>query len=538
MTIRPLLLVACLSGTFSWAEAPRDFQKQLENWHQGRAGGAAAAWVDADGVVFAQTGVRGTQDSVPVDADTQFEIGSITKVFTALLLAESEHQGKVRRKDPVGTYLLPAEDAKQTELAPITLLSLVTHTSGLPRLPSNIGPNPDANPDPYANYTRDHLIQALRNLPPPHSEKNRFAYSNFGVALLGEALASAWKTNYDAALRTHILDPLGLRATTLALTGSEAPAHLAPGHTESTVVPSWNFQAFAPAGALRSSARDMGRFLQELWPDSPLRAAIDLTFQPQLENADSGGEVGLGWMLIRHEGRLVAWHNGATHGYRSMIAVEPAAKHGVVVLTNSPLGPEALAFSLLQIKPTQPKVAVENAGDYVGVYPLAGQFAIKVTTAKGALFAQGTGQPRLTLRPVESDRFATIGVAAELRFERDAQGRVTAMSLHQNGKVLRGTRGELPPETQEITLSAEDLEDYVGSYPALPGLTLTVTLEKGTLVLQPTGQPKLPLHASAKDQFFSRSVDFRISFQRDPAGQINGLILHQGGRDLPAKKSP
>ncbi len=243
-------------------------------------------------------------------------------------------------------------------------------------------------------------------------------------------------------------------------------------------------------------------------------------------------------MLIRHEGRLVAWHNGATHGYRSMIAVEPAAKHGVVVLTNSPLGPEALAFSLLQIKPTQPKVAVENAGDYVGVYPLAGQFAIKVTTAKGALFAQGTGQPRLTLRPVESDRFATIGVAAELRFERDAQGRVTAMSLHQNGKVLRGTRGELPPETQEITLSAEDLEDYVGSYPALPGLTLTVTLEKGTLVLQPTGQPKLPLHASAKDQFFSRSVDFRISFQRDPAGQINGLILHQGGRDLPAKKSP
>lgn len=539
MTIRPLLLAACLSGTLSWAEAPRDLQTQLENWHQGRAGGAAAAWVDTDGIVFAQTGVRSAQDPTPIDADTQFEIGSITKVFTALLLAESEHRGKVNRQDPVGNYLLPASDAKQRELAPITLLTLVTHTSGLPRLPSNIGPNPDANPDPYANYTRDDLIQALRSSTPPRSEKSRFAYSNFGVALLGEALASAWKTSYDTALRTQILDPLGLRTTTLSLTGSEAPAHLAPGHSESTVVPPWNFQAFAPAGALRSSARDMGRFLQEVWRlDSPVRTAIDLTLQSQAENADTGGEVGLGWMLIRHEGRLVAWHNGATHGYRSMIAVEPGARRGVVILTNSQLAPEALVFSLLQIKPPQPQIAVENGGDYVGVYPLAGQFAIKVTTAKGALFAQGTGQPRLALRRLESDRFATIGVAAELLFERDAQGKVTAMSLHQNGNVLRGTRGELPPEAQEINLPLEVLQGYVGSYPALPGFTLTVTLEKGGLVLQPTGQPKLPLHASAKDQFFSRTVDFRISFQRDPNGQVTGLILHQGGRDLPAKKSP
>ena len=525
---------------FAFAKPPADLQVRLDAFVKDESGGAAVAWVDADGVAYFSADKFSADDARPITPDTQFEIGSVTKVFTALLLAESERLGKASRNDPAAKYLLPPDDPAQAALAKLTLLSLTTHTSGLPRLPANIGPNPDGNSDPYAAYDRGALVEALRRHGPVAPVGRAMAYSNFGVAVLGEALAAAWATTYAEAITVHVLTPLGLKATSIGLAGSPPPAGLAPGHNQGKVVPNWTFQAFAPAGALRSSARDMALFLAACLGkgESPLHASIDATLQPQHAADETGGHIALGWLLTDDPEHPLAWHNGATAGSHTFVAFNRKSGEGLVILANFQKGSEPLGFALLGAKPPQPTaVTVKGATDYPGRYPLSPAFAIDITESNGALFGQATGQPKLAMREIAPDRFAIVGVPAEISFERGSDGKVTALTLHQNGLDQRAPRGELPPPPKEVSLPVETLREYAGNYPLAPAFVLTVTEENGGLFVQATGQQKLPVFASAEDEFFYKIVDARISFQRNAAGQITALVLHQGGRDMPATRS-
>ena len=522
------------------AKPPPDTQARFDEWIKGQPGGVAIAWVDADGATFFQSGKYSSDDPRPITPDTQFELGSISKVFTALLLAESERLGKVSRNDPAAKYLLPMDDPAQAALAKITLLSLTPHTSGLPRLPSNIGPNPDANPDPYSAYDRVMLVEALRKDGRVAPANGVMAYSNFGAAVLGEALAAAWGTTYADALRVHVLTPLGMTSTSLGLAGSPPPPNLAPSHAAGKTVPNWTFQAFAPAGALRSSARDMAVFLAAcLGKDSnPMRAAVEATIQPQHTADDVGGHIGLGWLLTDDVENPVVWHNGATAGSHAFVAFSPKTGAGIVILANVQQGSEALGFSLLGAKAPQPRnETIKDAASYAGRYPLSPAFAIDITEVGGALRGQATGQPSFGMRVVAPDRFAIVGVPAEISFERDGSGKITALVLHQNGLDQRAPRGELPPPRKEIVLPVETLREYAGEYPLTPQFVLTVTEADGALFAQMSGQGKLPVFASAKDEFFYKVVDAQITFQRDATGKVTGLTLHQNGQNMLANKT-
>ena len=529
----------CLTAVAS-AISPADMQVKLDNFINGGPGGIAVAWVDADGVAFFQSGTFSAGDPRPITPDTQFELGSVTKVFTALLLVESERLGKVSRLDPAAKYLLAPDDPAQKALAKITLLSLATHTSGLPRLPVNIGTNPDGNPDPYASYDRSKLVEALRVHGPVAPVGRSMAYSNFGVAVLGEALAAAWGTTYAEALRVHILDPLGMKATTVGLAGLPPSADLAPGHASGKTVPNWTFQSFAPAGALRSSARDMALFLTACLGKNgtPLRSAFDATLQPQRTAEETGGHIGLAWLLTDDPEVPLAWHNGATAGSHTFVAFSPKTGAGIAILSNIQLGSETLGFGLLSAKAPHPKDEVlTNAAEYVGRYPLNPTFAIDISEANGTLRLQATRQPAFGLRAIARDRFVVIGVPAEVSFERDGTGKVAALVLHQNGLDQRGPRGELPAPPKEATLPIETLREYVGSYPLVPTFVVAITDDGGNLFAQATGQPKIQVFASAKDEFFYKIVNAQISFKRDDSGKVTGLVLHQNGRDIPATKA-
>lgn len=522
------------------AKPPADTQARLDVFAQSQPGGVALAWVDGDGSVFFTAGKFAADDAHPITPNTQFELGSVTKVFTALLLAESERLGKVSRGDPAAKYLLPAGDPAQAALAKITLLSLTTHSSGLPRLPGNIGAAPDANPNPYATYDRAALVAALRAHGPDAPAGRAVAYSNFGASVLGEALADAWGTSYADALTSHVLLPLGLKATTLGMTGAPAGADLAPAHEFGKRVPNWTFQACASAGALRSTARDMAVFLGAVLGhgDTPLREAIDATLQQQRAAEETGGRIGLGWFLDDEDGRQIVWHNGATAGSHALVALDRQAGQGVVILSNSDVASEALGFSLLGARPPRPApAAVKNATDYSGRYRLTPGFAIDIRERRGVLVGQCTGQPSFAMREIAPDRFAIVGVPAEISFEHGADRSVAALVLHQNGRDQRAPRGALPPAPKEIVLSTEQLAEYVGSYPVAPTFVLTVTHEGDALFVQATGQTKALVFASAKDEFFYKVVEARISFQRGTDGKISGLTLHQNGRDMPAARS-
>ncbi len=424
------------------ANPVHNIQPQLDRWIEGQPGGIAMAWIDADGAAFFQSGRMDNTDSRPITPDTQFELGSITKVFTALLLAESERAGKVNRNDPAAKYLLPADDPAQSALAKITLLALTTHTSGLPRMPGNLRIDATNAGDPYAAYDRAALVAALRIHGPKATVGEKVEYSNFGASVLGEALAGAWSVSYADALNEHVLVPLGLKATTLGIVGTRTSDQLAPGHAGGKRVPNWTFLACAPAGALRSSTRDMALFLAAcLGGDSePLHAAFVTTMQPQHAMPDTGGEIALGWLIAGGKEKPIYWHNGATAGSHAFIGFDPRSGRGVVLLANVQKGMEDLGFSLLGLTPPKPATKVANAVDFVGNYPFTPTFSIAVTAQDGSVFAQATAQPQFALRPLSTDRFAVIGVSAEISFDRGLDGKVSALVLHQNGRDQRALR--------------------------------------------------------------------------------------------------
>ena len=200
--------------------------------------------------------------AVGVDQAAVFEIGSITKTFTASILADMVDHGEVRLDDPVAKYLPPSVRVPSRNGKQITLLDLATQSSGLPRMPSNFTPKDSLNP--YADYTVQQMYAFLSSYALTRDVGAEYEYSNLGVGLLGHALALKAGTSYEALVRQRILGPLGMHETAITLTPA-LRARLAPGHEiDGRVVPNWDLPTFAGAGALRSTVRDMSPISQRI----------------------------------------------------------------------------------------------------------------------------------------------------------------------------------------------------------------------------------------------------------------------------------
>ena len=291
----------------------------------------------------------------PLAADSVFEIGSITKVFTGTLLAVLVQSGTVRFEDPVEKYLPPSVRMPVFEGKPITLGHLAEQNSGLPRLPSNLRPANMANP--YADYTVDQLYDFLDDYRLTRAPGASFEYSNLGVGLLGHVLALSQQTTYEALLRDKIWTPLGMSHTAITLT-PWMKSHLAMGHDAGgRVVGNWDVTTLAGAGAIRSTTGDMLKFLDaNLHPErGPLHRAMALA-QTSRAPTTPPHSIGLNWIIRRVGERDTAvWHNGGTGGYRTFIGLDPIRRHGVVVLANSGgAGNDDLGFHL--VNPALPLV--------------------------------------------------------------------------------------------------------------------------------------------------------------------------------------
>ena len=209
------------------------------------------------GIVVGLLDARGTRRivAVGVDGSQVFEIGSITKAFTASLLADMAARGEVRLDDPVAKYLPPSAHVPSRNGKQITLVDLATQSSGLPRLPTNLAPRNPANP--YADYSVEQLYAFLSGYELPRDVGATYEYSNLGMGLLGHALALKAGTSYENLVNRRLLTPLGMRETAITLSPA-LRARLAPGHDgEGNVVPNWDLPTLAGAGAVRSTAFDM-----------------------------------------------------------------------------------------------------------------------------------------------------------------------------------------------------------------------------------------------------------------------------------------
>jgi CubicO group peptidase (beta-lactamase class C family) len=274
-------------------------------------------------------------DSRTLNGDTVFEIGSTTKVFTSLLLADMVQHGQVALDDPVSKYLPKTVKTPERDGRAITLVDLATHTSGLPRLPGNMTPKDPGNP--YGAYTVDQLYQFLSGYTLTRDIGSKYEYSNLGGGLLGHALALRAGTDYESLVVSRICDPLGMKSTRIALT-PEMKTRLAVGHNAGMEpVENWDLPTLPGAGALRSTANDLLNFLAANlgYSKSPLPLAMAAMLKTRRPTGGAGLEVALGWHIFTGNGKEVIWHNGGTGGYRSFIGYDPAAGIGVVALSNA-----------------------------------------------------------------------------------------------------------------------------------------------------------------------------------------------------------
>ena len=305
--------------------------------------GIVVGVIDSNGRRVVAFGGPSKGDMRPLNGDTVFEIGSITKEFTSLVLTDMVRRREVALTDPVATFLPHGVTVPERNKRKITLADLSTHSSGLPRMPTNFNPRDNANP--YVDYSVQNLYDFLTNHKLTRDIGAQYEYSNLGVGLLGHALALRAGMSYEALVRSRIIDPLRMSNTRITLT-PQMRAHAAVGHIETkrtaenpyglTAVPDWDIPTLAGAGALRSTANDMLTFLAANlgYVKTPLSGAMADQIATRRPAEGSDFEVGYGWRIQTKHGSTIVWHGGATGGYRCYIGFDPNARVGVIVLSN------------------------------------------------------------------------------------------------------------------------------------------------------------------------------------------------------------
>lgn len=302
-----------------------DFAVVVGVWQDGRA------WTKG----YGRTGP--TDPAAPTSA-TVFQIGSITKVFTASLLHLLAQERRVSEDLTIAQALGPSVPLADA-VSGITLEQLATHTSGLPRLPKFLERDlpmargeDEVMKDPYKLIRLDTVLAYLQAAPeakPP----GRFDYSNYGMGLLAHLLERTTGEGYEPLLRHHILDPLGMRDTAI-IPSASMRALLAQGHdSRGRPAPPWGFQSLGGAGALYSTVDDLMRFARANLEGGPgLPQLLQATQAPRHD-----GKAGMGWIqptfLDRMLGnRQLVWHDGGTRGYASYISVDRGSRTAIVIL--------------------------------------------------------------------------------------------------------------------------------------------------------------------------------------------------------------
>ena len=357
------------------------------------------------------------------DGGSLFEIGSITKIYTGLLLADAIQRREVELDAPVADYLPPGVSVPTRDKTAITIRHLAVHSAGLPPLPPSVADLPAANP--FGSYDEDALYRDLGQTQLAFVPGARILYSNFGTGLLGFALGRKIGAGYRKSVETRILAPLELRDTYFTVPAAAAPRRVVGTDDELTAVPHWTWDALAGAGGLVSTVRDQLKLLDaELdaaagGKTMPLRNQLRLTQEAQLESSTSEN-AGLGW-LIDAEGRF--WHTGGTAGFRAFAGFDPKTKRGVVVLasTASPLV-DRLGRGLFALLAGAPKpwTAPTSAqlATYAGTYDFAGT-RLSVVAAGKRLYLEAQNEPRVRLAPVSEHEFWIESLQAVAFFQKD-----------------------------------------------------------------------------------------------------------------------
>jgi CubicO group peptidase (beta-lactamase class C family) len=463
-------------------------------------------------------------------ADTVYEIGSTTRCFTGLLLADAVLARKLRLDDTLGKIFTDIRFA-DPKLAATTLGEIAAHRAGLPAIASNLFPR--SVDDPYVTFDAAALNAYLAHA---HVEgAGTYRYSELGVALLGEAVARAYRKDYRSLMASTVLAPL-----TLTASGFGNVAHLVDGFHDGNPVPHWQHQVFAPASGLRASLSVLMRFAAAaLRPDkTALRAASLLARQPRA--AAGGGETALAWQIVpvESDGQTwpLLWQAGITGGFASFVGLRTDRQRAVVLLGNDGVDLSALGLTLMADRnapPAPPKLLPMVAPAslaYPGLYRFDTGGDLLVRATDDGMSMQVGGYLPQAMSAYDEDAFEIAGAAGQLTFERQDR-KVIGAILHRGGTNLHAARlseGAPALKRNSTPLDAKELAAYAGDYALSGSMRAPVVVATPGLRAQLTGTAPTFLQSCAHDRFCDADGTLEIGFTRERSGKVNALDWRQG----------
>lgn len=422
-------------GMNEWVLPPDSAIRALLSERMAKNGvGIVVGVIDSNGQRVFSYGRSGAPNGRPLDGDTVFQIGSITKPFTSLLLADMVVRGEVELDDSASNYLPPDVHMPQKG-RPITLRDLADHMSGLPRMPDNF--DLSGVPNPFEAYAVDDLHAFLSSYTPEREPGAREVYSNLGVALLGRLLGNRMDSNYETLLKKRVLNPLGMQSTSITL-NREQEQRLAPGHDLFLYpVYTWEMKTLPASGSLRSTANDMLGLLAAYMGYT--QTSLDSAIRLQLDQSLGWGERPSG--LFRH--------SGGKAGYRSGVAFNPSTGIGAVVLANARTydQPMDIALHLVTGEPLRPPPHAPSSGVRVSLpHSVLEQYAGRYRHRSGEELALARNGHHILVRyppgsilefgAVGPREFFYIGGNDDILIDVDSEGQVTGLKLYGNGKTF------------------------------------------------------------------------------------------------------
>jgi serine-type D-Ala-D-Ala carboxypeptidase/endopeptidase len=516
--------------------------------------------IDNKGPRYYAFGKKSLTSDSAVNEHTIYEIGSISKVFTAILLAHQSEAGKLDINDPAQKYLPSTVRVPRRGEKEITLGNLSDHTSGLPRMPDNFDPKDLSNP--YADYTVEQMYAFLSGYQLPRDVGAEYEYSNLAQGLLGHILALNAGSSYEDLMISTIARPLGMNETKIVL-DDNMKKNLAIGHSGGRKVSNWDIPTLAGAGGIRSSVHDMLKFLAANigLTQTPLRSAMDKSHKTRHFKAGET-RVGLAWHISKGKLGDVIWHNGGTGGYRTFVGFVKETQKGVAVFTNSTEGADDIGFKLLNpdamLNPVKASIAptFRNILDSLGIdeaiahYKDAKQNQEEVYEfSERQLNALGYGYVKTNL-PVAlaifklnveqyPESYNVYDSYGEALFEsgdntRAIENYKKSLALNPANPYALAALEKLGIawEAPVIHVSEEILEAYTGTYEVTKGMRITVTREGNLLYGKAPGGPRAELFPKSQNEFYLKDVNAQVNFDKNE----KTLTLYQNGQVMKGKK--
>lgn len=541
------LAVGAIAQPLDLAGDPADLARVALGSDPGQA--SVAVW--RDGHLRAATvrhdPGRAVGEPAPLVADTApalYEIGSISKIFTGLLLAQAVERGDLALGDTLGGLLQGKVVFVSPDVAAITLEQLVTHRSCLPRQFGELRTGA-ASVAQIRSADRAALWAALAGQKIARAAPCPALYSNYAMAVLGELLAERNGRSWGDLVRERITGPLDLADTVVQL--GDKGSRLAPGHDGRRTAPTWDMQAFAGAGGLRSSVQELARFGQALVQGraGPFGAAAERMVAPLA--AYRGGQIGYAVFVSGPPARRTLSHDGQTGGYRALLVLYPDSGEVMAALVANSQAPVSrlggrLAATRYPVGGVAMAIDPMKLADYRGTFRVDRELALVCVVQHGALHVRSTGGVFRAYLPVAPDVFTRPDGGAQLSFAR-RDGVVVAATLEQSGNTTTAQRStEAAPD--DAVLAPGAVAAYVGRYVSTRAFRSTVEFDvedlDGQMVVRSSAFPRQPVFpmAGRADRFHYDGGRAELQFERDASGRPVALVLHENGDMRAVRAAP